>query len=259
MMLGDMAPTLFQYWHREEIPEPIAGVLASFREHNPTLRQLVFNERTAAEFIEEHYGTRHADAFRSCLVPAMQSDYFRFCSVHACGGVYADANLACLKPLESLLESEVQLFELPPLGPILASFFIFRAPGHPLLGISIEAATRNIERRVSNISGLMGGPAILSGLYLLHRGYSPRERMPKMVHPGLRTRFEACIDEVADSMELAIEKHGSLAGAFDGVRISTKEEMHAWVKKPRLNFKNPDGHWGTWKGPAYRSVAKDAS
>lgn len=250
---GTEAP-IIQYWHSEEIPRLIATMQATFRERNPNMPHLVFNERTAAEFIEERYGHRHADAFVSCAVPAMQSDYIRFCAVHSLGGVYADANFACSRDLAPLLESEGQLFEQPPLGPVISGLFAFRSPGHPLLAMSIEAATRNIEIRLSDVSGLMGGPAILTGLTQLYRG-GPLEELRRVTRPSWRAEVDACLEEMSKSLHMAIEQHGPLARAFQGVRFSSHAEMQRWVEKPPLKSTNPDGHWAHWKGSAFRTTA----
>ncbi|MEX2081371.1 MAG: glycosyltransferase [Dehalococcoidia bacterium] len=249
--MSDCKPAIIQYWHREKPPEQIVELMATFRARNPGMRHLVFDESGAAGFIEERYGARHAAVFRSCAVPAMQADFFRFCAVHALGGIYADANFACRRDLRPLLEPVGQLFARPPLGPVLNGVFAFRSPEHPLLGICIEVATRNIELRISEVIGLIGGTAILTGLTHLHRG-GRLEDLRELPRPRWRAEFDACLDQLNESVRGAIDEHGPLEKAFAGVRISERSEMLTFVKKPKLRFENPDGHWAHWQGAAFR-------
>src|SRR5690348_1645791 len=91
---------IIQYWHSEQVPEQIAELTATFRDLNPALPHLVFSEAKAEEFIAEHFEAREVAAFRSCAVPAMQADYFRYCAALALGGIYSDVSFYCRCPLE---------------------------------------------------------------------------------------------------------------------------------------------------------------
>src|SRR5262245_47838054 len=144
------APPLVQYWHSESIPGYIEDLLATFRDHNPSMRHMVFNEGTATEFIARHYGERELRAFHACAVPAMQADYFRYCAVHVLGGTYVDVDFRCERPLDGLAEFDGmgQLFEREH-GGIVNGIFIFTSPRHPVLSLALEIATANIEQRVS--------------------------------------------------------------------------------------------------------------
>lgn len=93
---------LVQYWHSPEIPKPIARLIDSFARRNPDLDHLVFDERSAEALIGEHFGSRQLNAFRSCAVPAMQSDYFRCCAALKLGGVYCDAYCQCIANMRPL-------------------------------------------------------------------------------------------------------------------------------------------------------------
>lgn len=254
----DGEPALVQYWHQEDPPGQILQLMKTFRERNPDMRHVLFDERTAAEFIEKGYGERYAEAFRSCAVPAMQSDYLRFCAVHALGGIYADANFECLRSLRPLLEPGGQLFEQRD-GPVLAGLFAFRSSRHPLLAICIEVATRHIEIRLSEISGLMGGPAILTALTHLHR-HGSLNRLRGRGRPGWEADVDVCLNEMENrSLREATATHGSLERAFEGVRISGRSEMLTLAKKPPREFESPEGSWAEWEEPAFRLAARRAT
>lgn len=161
---------LVQYWHKEKVPDEIERHFVSARERNPSMRHLVFNEETAADFIAMHFSTREVAAFRACGPPAMQADYLRYCAIYALGGVYCDADVRCVAAFSPLLDSEGTLLEfIDGTGIITNQLFGFRRPGHPLLGLSIEMATMGIERRFEGEVGMVTGPWIFTALAMIWR------------------------------------------------------------------------------------------
>ncbi|HET8862730.1 MAG TPA: glycosyltransferase [Solirubrobacterales bacterium] len=257
----DGAPVLVQYWHDEDVPPYIAELMATFRRRNPELRQLAFNEGSAARFIAERFGARQAKAFEACAVPAMQADYFRYCAVHALGGIYVDANFAAQRDLQPLLDGAGRLFELPPNGPVVNGLFAFRSPGHPLLEMAIEVATLNVEKRLSPAIGLTTGPAIFSGLAQAARGL-PIDHRIVPVGPRMRPYVDSCWEALVESLNSAIERHGAVERALDGVVISPFAEMRSFVSKPDLRGKRRESgirHWSHWDGPVFRSVGSETA
>lgn len=77
---------LIQYWHDVNVPDEIEELFDLVREHNPDMQHMVFDEVSAAAFIEDRFTARELSTFRACAVPAMQSDYFRYCVGHARAG-----------------------------------------------------------------------------------------------------------------------------------------------------------------------------
>jgi Glycosyltransferase sugar-binding region containing DXD motif len=250
---GDGLP-LVQYWHSEAIPDYIRDLMATFRQANPGAQHLIFDEQTAAELIAERFGDRQLRAFRSCAVPAMQADYFRYCAIYALGGVYVDADLACRHSLDGLHHYEGQLFEHPN-GPMVNGFFAFRSIGHPLLAMTIEIATRNIENRWTNNVGFVTGPLIFTGLNRLRQTGSIEKMRDAM---GLGKEWQPALD----ATEAAVAAHGPLERAFDGVRISSRGAMSHWIRTPDradLHYKNEDDYWFNWQGSIYRTGSEARS
>lgn len=240
-------PPLIQYWDDPAMPDYIADLVATFDGRNPDMRHLLFNERTAGDFIAEHFGERHLAAFRACAVPAMQADYFRYCAVYKLGGLYADADFLCLRPLRGLLEDgNGHLFEHPN-GPVLNGLFAFRSPGHSLLAMAIEVATGNIECRSYASVAMATGPAIFSGLLRLYEAGSLEAL--RALAPG----WEAA------SLDKAVEEHGPISRAFEGVRVAGRAEMLTWVQIPaaELAYKSEPSYWANHRGSIYRDSTAD--
>jgi Glycosyltransferase sugar-binding region containing DXD motif len=248
---------VIQYWDSERIPGYVSELLAGVGERNPDLRHLVFDERTAAELIAERFGGRHLEAFRTCAVPAMQADYLRYCAVYALGGVYVDADFRCVAPLRPLLGGPLDgvLFGRPELparwrvpafewrervGPhraIMNSFFAFSTAGHPLLGLAIEIATANVERRVGHDVALVTGPAIFTSLYLM-RELGSFDAFVAYVKGGALEPFGRFLCETVGDHERA-------SAALDRVWLRPETDSRRWVLTPEepLPYKASEDHW----------------
>jgi Glycosyltransferase sugar-binding region containing DXD motif len=237
---GDGLPIL-QYWHASEIPEDVAGLLASFRDLNPTLRHRVFDAVQAEELIAGHFTDREVRAFRSCAVPSMQSDYFRFCAVLAHGGIYSDADFGCRSSLLPLIETmdEGILFEHSN-GHATSGFFAFQHPGHPLLRLALDVATLNLERRIGKRPDVLVGPWVFTSLTAIHKLGSLEATRQRFGGDSMQWLFDAAVEVVGD--------YDALATAFDGVRIAPFDSIWQWIAKPgkQLAYKSSDDHWVRW-------------
>lgn len=254
------APVIVQYWHSEEIPAEIAGLLAGFRQQNPDLRHLVFNEADAAEFIGKHFGPRELDAFAACARPTAQADYFRCCATLVLGGIYADADIRCLRPLASLLE-EVnggELFGSPavPVGLarlglsdkevfgtvdrvgdyvfIANGFFAFRELKHPLLKLTVEITTAHIESRASeDLVAMTGG--VFTSLYLLRELGSFDAYLEYTRHGSMKPVAPITCEAIGD--------YQRVLDAFTGVRIAPVGKAGRWVRHTMPSYKQTDAYW----------------
>jgi Glycosyltransferase sugar-binding region containing DXD motif len=256
-----------QYWDTENTPGYIEDLFGTFRVHNPDFNHLIFSEAGTERFIAEHFGPRELAAFRACAVPSMQSDYFRYCFGLALGGVYADADYRCVRPLRPLLDrlEEGEIFlgraERPLNGRrmrlVWSGFFAFRQPGHPFLRLALDIATANLEARIPEQVWPVG-EMVVESIWLT-------------VGPGVPTlmRFiyewgslDAFVEGVKGSpaepfAELYCEVIGDyqrIVEAFKGVRVSPYETMMTWIGKPEfpLPYKQTDVDWHNVKTAIFR-------
>lgn len=265
---AQLAPSISQYWDAEVVPDYLAGPLATFRDLNPDFRHRVFNEAEAERFIAQKFGRRHADAFRACAVPSMQSDYLRYCVVLALGGVYADVDYRCVAPLRSLVEGcdGGELF----LGPtvhdlnghstrrIWSGLFAFKQPAHPFLQLALEIATENVEARIPERIWPVG-ENVRAGVWLT-------------VGPGVFTlmrfirdwgSFDVFLQNISGSPAEpfgdlyceVIGEYDRLVEAFEGVRVSPFEAIWNWVEDvppSELPYKDTDLHWHNFRSAIFR-------
>lgn len=90
----EIPAALVQFWNdREAIPDDVATCMQTWHPvAERGIKRLLFDNRSATEFIAAHLGDRHLEAFRLCHHPAMRADYFRLCYIHVAGGIYVDAD-----------------------------------------------------------------------------------------------------------------------------------------------------------------------
>lgn len=246
---GDLP--IVQYWHDPEIPSDVAELIATFRDRNPDMRHMVFSEAEAEEFIADRHTPRELAAFRACAVPAMQADYFRYCAAFTLGGIWADADLLCVGALRGLVEAtdSALLFRRKPRDNLVNSFFVFVAPGHPLLRLAIDLASANIERRMSKAVNMVTGPWVFTDLLTLH-ALGSVEAVQSAAAAAGRVRHAARLLE-------AVGDFARLAQAFDGVQIEPIEIAGTWIDSPATppRYKQSDTYWPNWHrrgGTIYR-------
>lgn len=246
---GGCGPSLVQYWHSEQVPAEIEVLTETFRELNPDLHHRVYCEREAEEFIANNYTSREVAAFRACAVPAMQADYFRYCAVLAQGGIYADADFRCVQPLRGLIDGVAGglLFRREPQTTLINGFFAFDAPGHPLLRLTLDVATANIERRAARKVHAVTGPWLFTSLAALNRlgSFDAGRKAGAGVH------------RLAEVLVEAIGDFARVTEAFERVRVVPFRTALDWIGEAGtpLAYKQSDEHWIHWperKGSIFR-------
>lgn len=232
---------IVQYWHSKTVPAEVVELTTTFREHNPEFRHRLFCETEAEKFIASHFSDREVSAFRSCAVPAMQGDYFRYCAILALGGVYSDVGFRCLRPLRDLLgTTDDGLVIRKSRGQIINGFFLFKEPGHPLLRLALDVATGQIESRTSENVWAVTGPWIFTILDAFNRLESADAVRRAIAERGIATSPEPILRIVED--------HALVVAAFDGVRVLSCEKAGHWIGGPKapLAYKHRETHWVGW-------------
>jgi hypothetical protein len=90
--------TIVQFWHNVgQVPPDVEECIRTWTAWKTRgFEHMLFDERTAAAFIDNSLGRRYKRVFERCYHPAMQADYFRLCYALIQGGFYVDADDACV-------------------------------------------------------------------------------------------------------------------------------------------------------------------
>ena len=172
---------IHQFWDRPEPPADVAERLASWRQHHPGWEHIVWNDESAELFIRSHFGRDEAICFRACRIPAMRCDVFRLAVLLAIGGVYADADMLCLKSVEPLTGAvcTVVYDKRRDKPDMVSNAFLLAEPGHPLLRASWDRVIKTLKagpKTIGNIA-ILSGPRMFTAVW---------ERLPKEQREGIQ-------------------------------------------------------------------------
>src|SRR5262249_50019474 len=92
---------IIQFWDSDDTPSEITSLIKTWQAHHASFEHLLFNDETANEFLRQHHDEAVCTAFARCREPAQRSDIFRLAYLATHGGIYADADDRCFKPVTS--------------------------------------------------------------------------------------------------------------------------------------------------------------
>lgn len=194
---ADVPAALMQFWDTADVPRDVAECIASWErlvDDVPGLSRMMFDDKTAREFIGDELTLKHVAAFDACRHPAMRSDYFRLCFLLRHGGLYVDADELYLgglgpelltglelklQPLcydvaaDEMVDAEVFLEAVRSVSrrepvddatnarDLTRTHYVNNNPlvapsGHPLIQAALERATRLLAREATDVSRSLG-------------------------------------------------------------------------------------------------------
>lgn len=134
---------IHQLWKDAEIPERYAPLCATWDRLNPGWERRLWTDQDLARLVETHYPAL-APIYWGYAENINRADLGRYLVLRSFGGVYADLDCECLRPLEPLLDGAELAIGLEPeahhknpiiadsgLDHVLCASFIGSAPGHP--------------------------------------------------------------------------------------------------------------------------------
>jgi len=153
-----------QFWNTSTPPDEVAALIATWQK-DPNYTHRLYTAQTADDFIATHFDARTLAAYRSCAVPAMQADFFRYCILLKEGGIYVDADVQNNKRLYDFINDEDQGLLMTRIDRVANDILFVREAGNALIARTLEKAIENIEARQSNNVWLVTGPGIMTQFY----------------------------------------------------------------------------------------------
>lgn len=176
-----MIPDLItQTWRDRTLPEAARPYAESWRRCNPAMNYRLFDDADCDALMADAF-PEHLDLYRRLPFPVMRADVFRYAVVHRDGGIYADIDMECLRPVAPLLadrkavlsvEAEITARRQRELGyarPLQIANCIFAAmPGTEFFRAAVDRAMRLCAARSSiarsDVEDLTG-PRMLTRLF----------------------------------------------------------------------------------------------
>ncbi len=95
---------LFQTWKsKHDFPENYFIWSRTFSEHNPSFERILWDDDDNRRFIEETFPW-FLETYRNYPLAIYRADAIRYFFLYAIGGIYADMDTECLRPLDALLD-----------------------------------------------------------------------------------------------------------------------------------------------------------
>lgn len=168
-----------QTWSSRDLPVDFERFQLSWRKHHAGWEYRFYDDEGCRSFIEEYCPELLAvyDAYPRQI---QRVDLFRYLVVNEAGGVYADMDMECLRPLGRLFEGRKCVFsveahltmrrqrELSYRGPYQIGNCIFASiPGHPFLQRIIRRSLELADRPIASDEDVeeTTGPRMLTRLY----------------------------------------------------------------------------------------------
>ena len=146
---------IHQTWKTQEIPPELVFCVESWKKLNPDWQYILWTDEEMDVFVKKYFPEIHG-VYVSYPTNIFRADLFRLLVVYQMGGVYADLDMECLKPLDFLLAAHVGGKEFaisfePPAQSIgifnknrlYAANFLIACLGNEILGGIIKFIVRN--------------------------------------------------------------------------------------------------------------------
>jgi mannosyltransferase OCH1-like enzyme len=120
----DPQETLALYMHE---------AMDTWKNLNPEYEHRYMDDTQAAEFIKNEYGQEWYDIFITLPVGVMRGDLWRYMVIYKYGGVYADLDTECLKPISSWMIEDKEFIVCPETSDHFCQWTFASTSGNPIL------------------------------------------------------------------------------------------------------------------------------
>ena len=184
--MSNIPLVLHQTYKDRRLPHHLKAYQESWRHHNPHWQYKFWSDQDIDDFVAKEF-PEFLPIFDAYTHKIMRIDAFRYLLLYHQGGIYADMDFECLRPMDELLKGrDIFLISEPQqhtegekarkrnLDIIVSNALFACRPRHPFLGRLINYLRQ--YRPQSHKSDLLDatGPFILTAL---HHSYKPRIRL----------------------------------------------------------------------------------
>lgn len=130
------------------IPDYIKVHAETWKEKNPNWEYRYFDDNDCNNFILSNY-PEYYEIYNSIKLPFAKSDFWRYFALYHFGGVYADIDTACLKPLDEWLDIKKDFITsdnfIPELGQNYEQWAFATSPKNKFIKAIIDEMLFRIE------------------------------------------------------------------------------------------------------------------
>jgi len=102
---------IHQTWKSKDLPEEFQTYQRSWLEHHPDWEYRFYDDNDCLCFVKENYPDLF-DIFNNYPKQIQRIDMFRYLVIRTYGGLYADMDMECYKPVDTLLSNKKSVFSI---------------------------------------------------------------------------------------------------------------------------------------------------
>lgn len=206
---------LHQTWKTTELPPAWQRNADTWQQMHPDWEHRLWTDEMNRELVAEHY-PELLPAYDGYTYPIERADAARYCMLHRFGGVYADLDIECLRPLDSLLAGEQCVLFLEPAvqammqnrRTMVSNALMAAAPGHPVFAHVIAWLVQHPGSSLVHRDVLANtGPLMLSCALDEYAGPEYRLLRGNVAFPfsGISHELRVMRDQSADRDEVILD------------------------------------------------------
>jgi mannosyltransferase OCH1-like enzyme len=158
---------IYQTWKSKSLPKEIEEVRASIAEIHPGYEMILYDDVDIDEFIRKNYDAEFYEAYSKLNIGAAKADFWRYCVLYTCGGVYLDIDADILFPLDWLInDGDTCILTREKNPPFFNNWIMLAEKGHPLMLEALRQCVYNINNKTSTNIGMLTGPGPLTAAVL---------------------------------------------------------------------------------------------
>lgn len=91
------------------IDEKLKIIESQWKKLNPEYQTELYDDERCLDFLDKYYGKKYCDIFQFIKHGPIKADFFRACIIYLKGGVYTDADIKPVKPLNDFVDDDIYL------------------------------------------------------------------------------------------------------------------------------------------------------
>ena len=207
---------IHQTWKTTTIPVEWVGYRDSWLRHHPAWRHVLWTDDDLERLVVERYPW-FLPAFRAFPRQIQRVDAGKYFVLHACGGVYADLDCECLRPLDAIVERGGLIVVRTP-DRVIDGALLASPPGHPFW-LETFAQMRDPPYWVRPLRGI---PPLRASHVLLTTG-------PQMLRRSVR-RYRRELASGRAASGVTVIEPGFFAGRSWLRRFEPDSSTDAWLR-----------------------------
>lgn len=129
----------------DTLPEYMKKEAEGWQKVNPDYQYNYMDDEQAAQFVKEEYGQEVYDLFMSVPVGVMRGDMWRYLIIYKYGGIYADLDTVCIKPIDTWIIEDKDFIVCPEHQDHFCQWTFAASAGNPILKTVIDLMIERLK------------------------------------------------------------------------------------------------------------------